>query len=124
MSKGISNTSRTLEYLRSQGWVADIAERFNPYAGKYGKRKDLFNFIDIVALGEGSVIGIQSCGSGFSEHLRKIIDDKTAAPLAVKWLECGGRIILIGWRKTKLKRGGKAMRWNPRIKEIVMGDFK
>lgn len=117
---GMSNTSRTLEYIRQRGWIADKVEQFNPYAGKFGKRKDMFNFADIVALGEGHIWAIQSCGQSFAEHLRKILEE----PNALKWLECSGRILLIGWRKVKLKRGGKAMRWSPRIKEITKGDFK
>ena len=120
MAKGISNTSRTLEYLRSQGWEADKVEQFNPYAGKFGQRKDLFGIIDIVALTEYGIAGIQSCGHAFAEHDRKILD----SPLALKWLEKGGHLTLIGWRKVKLKRGGKAMRWQPRIKRYYISDFK
>ena len=124
MAKGISNTSRTLEYLRSQGWVADKVEQFNAYAGKFGQRKDMFGFGDIVAMGENSIIAIQSCGQSYSEHNRKITEDEKVAPLALLWLQNGGRLILIGWRKVKLKRGGKALRWQPRIKEYTIEDFK
>lgn len=124
MAKGISNTSRTLEYIRSRGWIADIVERFNPYAGKFGKRKDMFGFADIVALGENSIIAIQSCGQSFAEHDRKIRECPETVPNAIKWLESGGRLMLIGWRKVKLKRGGKAMRWQPRIQEYTLQDFK
>lgn len=123
MAKGISNTSRTLEYIRSRGWVADKVEQFNPYAGKYGQRKDMFGFGDIVAMGENSIIAIQSCGQSFAEHNRKITEDETVAPLALQWLQNGGKLMLIGWRKVKLKRGGKAMRWQPRIKEYNIFDF-
>jgi hypothetical protein len=121
---GISNTSRTLEYLRSQGWVADKVEQFNAYAGKFGQRKDMFGFGDIVAMGEGSIIAIQSCGQAFSEHHKKITEDEKVAPNALLWIQNGGRLILIGWRKVKLKRGGKALRWQPRIKEYTEDDFK
>jgi len=123
MAKGISNTSRTLEYLRSQGWMADKVEQFNAYAGKFGQRKDMFGFGDVVALGENSIIAIQSCGQAFSEHNKKITEDEFVAPNALKWLECGGRLMLIGWRKVKLKRGSKALRWAPRIKEYTIDDF-
>ena len=123
MAKGISNTSRTLEYLRSQGWIADKVEQFNPYAGKFGQRKDMFRFADIVALGENSIIAIQSCGQSFAEHNRRITQDELAAPNVLKWIECGGRVMLIGWRKIKLRPGAKAMRWSPRIKEYSLNDF-
>jgi hypothetical protein len=85
---------------------------------------DLFGFIDLVAMGEGSIIAIQSCGQAFSEHDKKITQDEKVAENAYLWLNNGGRIILIGWRKIKLKRGGKAMRWSPRIKEYTLEDFK
>ena len=124
MAKGISNTSRSLEYIRSQGWMCDKVEQFNPYAGKFGKRKDMFGFADIVAMGEGTIIAIQSCGQAFSEHNKKITEDELVAPNALKWIQCRGRLILIGWRKVKLKKGGKAMRWSPRIKEYAEQDFK
>ncbi len=116
----MTNTSRTLNYIRSQGWLADKVEQFNPYAGKFGKRKDMFGVIDIVALGEGRIIGIQSCGQAFSEHKKKILE----SPEARRWLEYGGRLLLIGWRKIKLHRGGKAMRWSPRIYEFTLKDWR
>ena len=112
MAKGISNTSRTLRYLREQGWPADKVEQFNPYAGKFGQRKDLFGIIDIIALTEKGIMGVQSCGSDFAAHDRKILD----SDMMVSWLEAGGSLMLIGWRKIKLKKGGKALRWSPRIK--------
>lgn len=123
MSRPTSNTARTLEYIRSQGWTADKVEQFNAYAGRYGQRKDCFGWMDILALGEGAIIGIQSCGQAFSEHRLKITEDPQVAPLVLKWLESGGRALLIGWRKVKLKRGGKAMRWQPRIEEYQVSDF-
>jgi hypothetical protein len=120
---GISPTSRTLKYIRSQGWVVDTVERFNPYAGKFGQRKDMFGFGDLIAMAENSIIAIQSCGQAFAAHDKKILEDPEVAPHARMWLECGGRLMLISWRKLKLKRGGKAMRWTPRIKEYKIEDF-
>ena len=120
----ISNTSRTLEYIRSQGWIADKVEQWNPYAGKFGQRKDMFGFADIVAMGENSIIAIQSCGQSFAAHKQKILEDEIVSLNAYLWLENGGRLILIGWRKIKLKRGSKAMRWAPRIHEFTLEDFR
>ena len=120
MAKGISPTARTLEYLRSQGWSADIVERFLHKAGPSGIRKDLFGIIDIVALTDQGIMGVQSCGQAFADHDKKILSN----PMALKWIEKGGVLMLIGWRKVKLKRGGKAMRWAPRIKYYGVRDFK
>jgi len=118
--KELSYTQRTLRYIREQGWLADIVERFNAYAGKFGQRKDLFGIIDIIALGENSIIGIQSTsGQKFPEHDKKIINE----PMTREWLKSGGRLILIGWRKVKLFRGSKAMRWEPRIKEYTINSL-
>ncbi len=119
MTKGISNTSRTLRYIREQGWDAGKVEQFNPYAGRFGKRKDLFGIIDIIAITEKGITGIQSCGQSFADHDRKILSE----PMGLKWLENGGALILIGWRKILLRRGAKAMRWCPRIREYKIEDF-
>ena len=35
----------------------------------------------------------------------------------------GNQIHLVGWRKLKQKRGGKAVRWTPRIREFSLDDF-
>ena len=120
MAKGISNTSRTLEYIRSQGWEAGKVEQWNPYAGEFGQRKDLFGIIDIIALGEHpGAIGIQSCGQAFAEHNRKILE----SPMSVKWLEKNNTLMLIGWRKILKKKGGKLKIWAPRIKIYTKEDF-
>lgn len=114
-----SYTQRTLAWLRQQGLVVDIAERFNDWAG--GKN-DLFGFIDIVALDVegGRIIGVQSTGpTGHADHRRKIL----AESRAIDWLQAGGRIWLISWRKLLVNRGGKARTWQPRVEEIQMCDF-
>lgn len=88
-----------------------------------GFRKDYLGFADMIALGENSIIAIQSCGQAFAEHHRKITEDEEVTKNALLWLDNGGRLILIGWRKVKLKPGAKAMRWKPRIKEYNILDF-
>lgn len=122
MAKGISNTSRTLEYLRREGYEADIVERFLAFAGKFGTRKDLFGIIDIIALGENKTYGVQSCGAAFSEHDKTILENS----MSVKWLQCGNALWLIGWtkKKRKLDKGwSKAEYWTPRIKHYTLEDF-
>jgi hypothetical protein len=120
---GVSNTQRTIHRLRKQGWDCDVVERWIPikmHPGG-GVRRDLFNFIDIIALGHGQIWGVQSCGQNFKEHDEKI---KSHADSALKWHACGGKVMLIGWRKVKKKRGGKQMVWKPRVKVYKLDDFK
>lgn len=113
-------TQRTLRALRDKGMVCAIVERWNPHAGI---RQDLFGIIDILALDpERGVIGIQSTGSAFSQHADKLLNER--AQECADWLSTPGTSLeLWGWRKIKLKRGGTAMRWNPRIREFYIHDF-
>lgn len=72
---GLTPTQRTLRHLRHEGLEAAIVEKFNPYAGKFGQRQDMFGFIDIVALcPKRGILGVQSCGQSFKEHYRKITE--------------------------------------------------
>ena len=126
MAKGLSPTQRTLRELRSQGRIVDVCERWivNPRHPGGGFRKDLFGFIDLIALdSERGIVAIQSCGQSFKAHLDKIMDSE-CTEYAIEWLKCGGRIEVWGWRKLKKVRGGKAMVWRPRVKEILMEDVK
>jgi len=120
-------TQRTLKYLRDQGHICDIVERWiqfgpkDPRRGKMGNgfRKDAFDFIDILVIYPDCIGAIQSCGQDFAAHDRKILSLEAPA----RWLWTDNRVILIGWRKVKKKRGGKAMVWKPRIKEYQVEDF-
>jgi len=87
--KGITNyTSMTLQALREAGCDVDKCEKFNAYSGPFGRREDLFGFIDIIALDPTrGIIAIQSTGpSGHAAH-RKAMQEN---PFVQKWLECGG----------------------------------
>lgn len=126
--KGLSPTQRTLRALREQGRVCAITERWNPHVprpgGGKGVRQDLFQWIDVIALcPEKGIVGIQSTGQAFAEHLRKMLDGDCTANV-IEWLRCGGKVELWGWRKLLVKRGGKAKRWAPRIREITLADFE
>ena len=119
-------TQRTLKALKDQGIPCDIVERYirfysnDPRTQKIpGFRKDAFGFIDILAIYPHQVFGIQSCGQAFAAHDQKILENE----FAPQWLRAGNGIALYGWRKLKLKRGGKAMRWMPRIKIFTLDDF-
>ena len=106
------NTERSLKYMRDRGYKCWMVERFIAWPKPHGQRVDLFNIIDILAINGTSTIGVQSCGSDYAAHKTKILECEYTLP----WLESVDRELwLIGWRKLKLKRGGKAVRWTPRI---------
>ena len=114
---GISPTQRTLKYFKSKGYDTGIVERFIK-SGTFGHRIDLFHIIDLIVLDPNfGIIGVQSCGQAFSEHERKLLIEEKKN--TIKWLTTPHtKLILMGWRKVKLKRRGKAMRWKPRIAQI------
>lgn len=117
----LSPTARTLRSLRQQGIICQVVERWNAFGGPFGVRVDLFGFIDLIALyPDKGIVGVQCCGqTGHAEHKRKILENE----IAPEWIKTGGGIQIWSWRKLKLKRGGKAMRWTPRIESITLEDF-
>jgi hypothetical protein len=123
VSKGLSPTQRTLRALREQGRVCDIVERYIAQVGPHGLRRDLFNIIDVLALDpQRGVVGVQSCGESFAAHERTLLEVR--AQECIDWLSTPGTALeLWGWRKVKLKRGGVAMRWQPRVREFTLADF-
>jgi len=122
---GLKPTQRTLRELRDQGRVVDICERWiiNPKHPGGGFRKDMFGFIDLIALDvEQGIVAIQSCGNSFKAHYDKMVDSECTENV-LEWLRCGGRLELWAWRKLLKKRGGKAKIWVPRIREITLDDL-
>lgn len=117
-------TQRTLELLKEKYIISGIVERFihNRNPQLHGIRSDLFHIFDIISLSENHIIGIQSCGTDFAAHYRKITEE--FAENAALWLQAGGKIELIGWRKIRKRRGSKQMVTAPRIKEITLDDLK
>lgn len=111
-----THTSRTLEYLRNRGYYSDVIEKWipNPKHPGGGFRRDYFGFGDILAFDNIETVIVQSCGSSFSQHKNDMLKNG----MITVWLAAHRRVLLIGWRKLKLKKGGKAMRWKPRVAEF------
>ena len=106
-----SPTQRSLKLLRALDYTVDIAEYWNPFAKR---RKDLFGFIDLVALHPMrlGLLAIQTTsGSNVSARVKKIAENKAS----LLWLRCGNRIHVHGWRTLKK---GKARRWYPLIYDM------
>ena len=110
---GITPTQRTLAAMREQGRLCAIVEKFNAFAGPHGVRQDAFGFIDIIAIDPvQGIVAIQSCGQDYSGHIKKMLEERNENVYA--WLK-HAKLELWAWRKIKLARGGKAMRWSPRV---------
>ncbi len=111
---------RSLKYLKELGYHCGVVERFI-YQARINI--DLFNIIDVISLTERGVLGVQVCGYDFAEHKSKIMHEE--AENTVKWLSTPNtELLLIGWRKLKVKRGGRAMVWKPRIADITLQNKK
>jgi hypothetical protein len=111
-----SPTSRTLERLRSDGWTAQVVEKWNPHARI---RQDLFNVIDIVAIKAGhKILGVQAC-AGASHAARRT--KSLAEPKLFTWLAAGGTFEIWSWAK----RGPRGERkvWTLRVEPIVGTDM-
>jgi len=101
-----SPTSRSLAMMREQGYIVDVVERRIPFSKK---THDLFNIIDIVAVGGGETVGIQTTSySNVSTRVKKINE----SPYRPILQEAGWFLVVHGWHKKK-------NRWVCRIVEIA-----
>jgi len=93
-------TKKTRELAAKRGWLIDTAEHFNTFTQR---KTDMFGFIDLVALDGNNVIAIQATsGSNCAARVKKILEDREDE--ATRWLQSGGRILVIAWRKLKGQR--------------------
>ncbi len=93
-----SPTSRTLAYLRDNGWTADVVEKWLPFVKI---RKDLFGCIDILAINGQSIMGVQATST---PNVNARIKKAQAEPRMALWKQSGGLFAVAGWAK-RGKRG-------------------
>lgn len=99
-------TSRTLERCKELGYYAEVVERWVPFSKT---RKDLFGFIDIVAITPAGILGIQATSSSnVSARRKKILN--LDEPILEAWNQAGGYVEVWGWGKRK-KRGADGKFW-------------
>ena len=97
-----SPTQRTLALLRKEGWTAEVTEKWIPGATI---RRDLFGFIDVLAIRGKEIIGVQSTSyANTSARVKKIAESEHVG--AVR--EANIQIAVHGWRKVR-------NRWQVRI---------
>ncbi len=103
----VSPTRRTLEALRSEGWVAAVVEHWNPFAGI---RQDLFGFADVIAYDRERVLLVQCTdATSVSKRVAKLEE----SPLAISWAEGPMRRLEVwGWSKRGLR--GEKKKWAAR----------
>lgn len=103
-------TRRTLKLLRDSFTWVQVVEYWQH---KAMKRKDLFGVIDIVAIGEDKIIGVQ-CTTLDNHNARR---EKILRNRAMKdWLKVAS-LWIISWGK----RNG---RWRPKIEMLSIKDFQ
>ena len=95
---------KSMEHLRSLGYLVAKVERWNPHARK---RQDLWNFVDILAIrpytdcrGDDRVL-VQSCCDDLAKHEAKLM----AEPRVLIALRSGFRVEIHAWKKHKHARG-------------------
>ncbi len=106
-----SPTQRSKAYAESLGYQVAIVERWNQWAKV---RQDLYGFIDLLCLKEGScLIAIQATSTGnMNSRIAKI---KTL-PASWKWITSGNRLEVWGWAL----RGKKGKRKKYELKRHVL----
>jgi hypothetical protein len=108
----VTPTARSLAELRKRGYLAGVVERHNVFSRK---KSDLFGFLDVVAVRDGEILGIQATsGSNVSARIAKI---RAAAELPIV-LSSGMRIAVWGWAKRGKRNKRKV--WTLR-EEVVTG---
>ncbi len=114
----MSPTQRSLAELRKRGYdLIQVVERWNSFAKI---RQDLFGIVDILCVHDGKTIAVQSTsGPNVSARVEKM-KSSDALPLLQ---EAGWKILVHGWRKVKVKRGGKAMIWELREVDLTKSDL-
>ena len=101
-------TQRSLKYMRDQGYYAEVVERYNSFTKR---RNDFAGFIDILCLGDGDIVGVQTTSySNMSARAKKIREHENY-PIV---LRSGIKVVVHGWRKV-------GNRWQ--VKEIALSDM-
>jgi hypothetical protein len=101
-----SPTQLSLAKLREEGYIVDVVERWIPGANI---RKDLYGFIDIIALkGKETLVVQTTSASNLSARCKKIADHENVG--AVR--EAGWTIHVHGWHQDDKRK------WHCKVKDV------
>jgi hypothetical protein len=111
-----SPTSRTLQLLKAEGFLAEVVERRLP---RCFITRDLFGCIDVLAVRAGEPpLGVQATsGSNAAARLAKAL----AVPELRAWLAAGCRFEVWSWRKAG--PAGKRKTWQVRRRAVGLGEL-
>lgn len=101
-----SPTQRSLKLLRAEGYLCQVVEQWNPWARV---RVDLFGLIDILAIRDGEIVGVQATtGENVSHRAAKIAEHENTGAIR----KAGIRLVIHGWRTVG---GHGSKKWECRI---------
>lgn len=108
----MSPTARTLAECKRRGWPARVVEQTIP---RTFIRRDLFGFIDIIAITPTATIGIQATSG--ANHAARIAKARQQPHFAA-WLAAGRTFEVWSWSK----RGdrGKRKLWTLRAESVEL----
>jgi hypothetical protein len=91
----LSPTQLSLRAYRELGYVAEVVERWVSQPAP-GHRKDLFGFVDVLAVGNGLTVAVQcTSDANVASRIRKIADEEALPNLR----EAGWIVVVHGWKK-------------------------
>jgi len=106
----LSPMARTLGWLREHGYQADVAERWIP---RTKIRKDLFGFIDVMAVSDHELLAIQvSHEDRHADHVKKVMALPVARDLAFHM-----NVEVWSWGKRGAR--GKRKQWTLRRDQLT-----
>lgn len=93
-----SPTERSLKQLRNEGYLCEVVEKWNSFTRT---RKDLFGFIDIIAIKEGETLAVQTTTKeNMNARVSKIAESELVGMVRkAEW-----KIHVHGWSKNKSNR--------------------
>jgi hypothetical protein len=102
-----SPTTRSLALLRKEDYIAEVVERYNSFTRT---RKDLFNWIDVVAVCPTHILGVQTTSANnASARFNKAGENEAL----IEWLQAGGKLQIHGWKSKKViaSTGREMKKW-------------
>ena len=93
--RDMSPTQRSLKLLREQGYSVWIVEHWNHFARI---RQDLFGCIDLLAIGHGETLAVQTTSrSNVAARQKKIVENEYYPEM----IRSGWKVHLHGWGRLK-----------------------